>query len=225
MRLILIRHGQTPSNVEHFLDTAVPGPGLTELGLAQAAALPEALAGEPVDGVFASNLVRTQLTADPLAAALGLPVQVRDGLREISAGSLEMRNDRDAIISYLKTVFRWVEGDLDTRMPGGPDGRETFARFDAVIAELQASGLSMPVIFSHGAMIRAWCTARAENVEPDFMVENALSNTGMAVMESVPGEDGAPDSWRLLSWMGEAVGGRTLRDYGEDGPAGEDVVL
>lgn len=37
MRLILIRHGQTPSNVEHFLDTAVPGPGLTELGSQQMA--------------------------------------------------------------------------------------------------------------------------------------------------------------------------------------------
>lgn len=226
MRLILVRHGQTPSNIEHYLDTAAPGPGLTELGLAQAAALPEVLAGEPIDAVYASNLVRTQLTADPLAAALGLPVEVRDGLREISAGSLEMRNDREAIMEYLKTVYRWVKGDLDARMPGGPDGHETFARFDAVIAELQAAGLSMPVVVSHGAMIRAWTTARAENVEADFIVDGALSNTGMAVLESVPGDDGAtPGPWKLLSWMGEAVGGRELRDYGEDGPAGEDVKL
>ncbi|MCC9195724.1 histidine phosphatase family protein [Arthrobacter sp. zg-Y820] len=225
MRLILIRHGQTPSNVHHYLDTAVPGPGLTELGLAQAAALPEALAGEPIDAVYASNLVRTQLTAAPLAAALGLPVEVRDGLREVSAGSLEMRNDRDAVVAYLKTVYSWVKGDLDVHMPGGPNGHETFGRFDAVIAELQAAGLTMPVVVSHGAMIRAWCTFRADNVEPDFIVEGALSNTGMAVMESVPADDGAPDRWKLLTWMGEAVGGRELRDYGEDGPAGEDVLL
>lgn len=86
--------------------------------------------------------------------------------------------------------------------------------------------MKSPVVVSHGAMIRAWCTARAENVEPDFIVENALSNTGMAVMESVPaGDGGAPGSWNLLTWMGEAVGGRALRDYGEDGPAGEDVKL
>ncbi|MCM1975585.1 histidine phosphatase family protein, partial [Streptomyces sp. G1] len=37
MRLLLVRHGQTPTNVDYLLDTAVPGPGLTELGLAQAA--------------------------------------------------------------------------------------------------------------------------------------------------------------------------------------------
>lgn len=231
MRLILIRHGQTPSNVEHFLDTAEPGPGLTELGLAQAAALPHALAGEPIDGIFTSNLVRTQHTAGPLAAALGLPVEVRDGLREVSAGELEMRNDRDAIIAYLKTIYSWVRGDLDVRMPGGPDGRETFDRFDAVIDELRASGLTNPVIVSHGAMIRAWSTARAANTPPDFIVENALSNTGVAVMESVDGDGdgddgtGARGSWKLLTWMGEAVGGTALRDYGEDGPAGEDVQL
>ena len=225
MRLILIRHGQTPSNENHFLDTAVPGPGLTELGLAQAAALPEALGHEPIDGIYTSNLVRTQFTAAPLAAALGLPVDVRDGLREISAGNLEMRNDRDAIIAYLKTVYSWVKGDLGVHMPGGPNGHETFDRFDAVIAELLAAGHSTPVVVSHGAMIRAWCTARAANVEPDFIVDNALSNTGVAVMESADGDAGNPGSWNLLTWMGEAVGGRELRDYGEDGPAGEDVKL
>ncbi|MCC3268259.1 histidine phosphatase family protein [Arthrobacter gengyunqii] len=230
MRLILVRHGQTPSNEHHFLDTDVPGPGLTELGLAQAAALPEILGHEPIDGIFASNLVRTQLTAAPLAAALGLPVSIRDGLREISAGSLEMRNDRDAIIAYLKTVYRWVKGDLGVHMPGGPDGHETFARFDSVIDELHAAGLKNPVVVSHGAMIRAWCTARAKNLEPDFIVENALSNTGVAVMESADADADAPGhgtqgSWNLLTWMGGAVGGRALRDYGEDGPSGEDVKL
>ena len=31
MRLVLIRHGQTPSNVCGLLDTAPPGPGLTHI--------------------------------------------------------------------------------------------------------------------------------------------------------------------------------------------------
>ena len=225
MRLILVRHGQTPSNLDHFLDTDVPGPGLTALGLEQAAALPAALAGEPIDGIYASNLVRTQFTAQPLAAALGLPIQVRPGLREISAGALEMRNDREAITTYLKTVYSWVKGDLDVAMPGGPTGRQSLERFDAVVRELHDAGLAAPVVFSHGAIIRAWTTARAQNLEPDFIVENALSNTGTAVLESDPGPDGTPGPWRLLTWMGDAVGGRALRDYGEDGPAGEDVKL
>ena len=55
MRLILVRHGQTPSNIHGLLDTDAPGPGLTELGLAQAEAVPDALAQQPVDRLFVST--------------------------------------------------------------------------------------------------------------------------------------------------------------------------
>ena len=74
MRLMLIRHGQTPSNVLGLLDTNPPGPGLTDLGIRQAAALPATLAGCRIDAIYASNQPRAQLTAQPLAAARGLPV-------------------------------------------------------------------------------------------------------------------------------------------------------
>ena len=72
MRLLLVRHGQTPANVLGVLDTAVPGPGLTDLGRRQAAALPEALAEERIDAIVVTDLVRTHETAAPLVAATGL---------------------------------------------------------------------------------------------------------------------------------------------------------
>lgn len=213
MRLILVRHGQTPSNVRRLLDTDAPGPGLTALGREQARAVPAALGGEPVDGLLASNLVRTQHTAAPLAGDRDLPVDVDPRLREISAGSLEMRGDETAISTYLDTVYAWVRGDLDARMPDGPDGAETLGRFDEAVAHMRRAGLRSPVVFSHGAIIRAWSTARAVNVAPDFIAANPLSNTGIVVLE-----DG-PAGWQLLTWMGEAVGGPALQDDGEDGPA------
>src|SRR5437763_16103469 len=110
MRLLLIRHGQTPSNLKHLLDTAAPGPALTALGQEQAAALPQALAAEQIDALYASTLVRTQLTAAPLAAATRLEVQVRGGIRELGAGDLEMRGDDEAVALYLTTAFAWAEG-------------------------------------------------------------------------------------------------------------------
>ena len=45
-RLLLIRHGQTTSNVRQALDTALPGAALTDLGWSQAFAAGELLAGE-----------------------------------------------------------------------------------------------------------------------------------------------------------------------------------
>jgi len=47
----------------------------------------------PIEAIYASTLVSTQQTAAPLAAAHGLDVRVRAGLREVSAGELEMRFD------------------------------------------------------------------------------------------------------------------------------------
>lgn len=217
MKLLLIRHGQTPSNVRGLLDTGAPGAELTKLGHEQARALPKALDGEPIDALLVSTLVRTQLTASPLATARKLDTDVHDGLREISAGELEMRGDRDSIISYMTTVFAWASGDLERRMPGGPDGHETFGRFDAVIAEAHSSGIGTLAVVSHGAMIRSWAGARASNLSVPFVARNQLSNTGVVVLE------GGPAGWEALTWMGQAVGGPELADPLTDGPTADPV--
>jgi broad specificity phosphatase PhoE len=95
MKLLFVRHGQTPSSVAGLLDTATPGPGLTALGRNQADAIPQALKGMPIDALFVSRLVRTHLTARPLALDRGLEMTELSGIHEISAGSLENLADRD----------------------------------------------------------------------------------------------------------------------------------
>ncbi|MET8167582.1 histidine phosphatase family protein [Streptomyces sp. NPDC005329] len=215
MRLLLVRHGQTPTNVDYLLDTAVPGPGLTELGARQAAALPQALADEDVETLYASTLVRTQLTAAPLAAARGLDVLVRDGIREISAGDLEMapgNSERGEL--YMRTVFAWAAGDLALRMPGGESGAEFLARYDAVVAEAAASGAGTVAMVSHGAAIRAWAAARAVNVDVPYAAAHRLANTGTVVLDGSPA-----DGWKALSWAGA-----TVVPAGEGGPAGQPVA-
>ncbi|KAA1029476.1 histidine phosphatase family protein [Pseudonocardia sp. EV170527-09] len=71
LRLVLVRHGRTPSNVRHRLDTALPGPSLDELGRAQAEEVAGLLAGWPVRGLYASRATRAQETAAPIGRALG----------------------------------------------------------------------------------------------------------------------------------------------------------
>jgi probable phosphoglycerate mutase len=232
MRLLLIRHGQTPSNVGGLLDTGVPGPGLTDLGHEQAAALPGTLRGYRIDAVYASTQVRAQLTAAPLAAARTLPVQVRAGLREVSAGELEMRGDEPAIATYQRVLREWMSGAVHVAMPGGPLGSDVLDRFDAVVEEV--TGLlrrdvgenGCAVLVSHGAMLRLWATVRAwdlASVEDALGRRHTLHNTGMIVVESLPG--GPPGrAWRVLSWAGRAIGGPALDDPGADGPTGSDPV-
>jgi broad specificity phosphatase PhoE len=199
MRLILVRHGQTSSNVA-VLDTDEPGAGLTGLGLEQAAALPGVLREESIEVLYASTLVRTQQTAAPLASFLGLEVRIRDGLREVRAGALEMLGDDASVQTYLSTTFAWGSGDVHVRMPGAESGAEVFARYDAVVEEIAGSGAGTAAIVSHGSVIRAWTAARAENITPDFAARNALANTGAVLLEGSPS-----DGWHALAWEGRAM--------------------
>lgn len=218
MRLILVRHGQTSSNVGGLLDTAEHGADLTDLGREQAKALLDVLAEEPIGAIYASTLVRTQQTAGPLAESLGLDVLVRDGVREVNAGDLEMLGDMDSIRTYLETIFHWSAGDLDALMPGGENGTEVYARFDKVVAEVAGSGVNTAVLFSHGAAIRTWTAARADNITIDFAARNPVTNTGAVVLEGSPG-----DGWTVLTWEGHALGGPDVDTARTDGPAGEPV--
>jgi len=209
VKLILVRHGQTPSNVAGLLDTAPPGPGLTETGLRQARAVPAALAAQTVDAIFASNQTRAQQTAAPLAAARGLGVSVLAGLREIAAGDLEMAGDADSVHRYIGALFSWLDGDLTARIPGGPNGFDFLERYDAAVAAIAESIMNaagpdgVAVAVSHGAAIRAWAAIRAAGPASaeSGLGHRHLDNTGAVMVQRA--DDGA---WRVLEWRTEALG-------------------
>ncbi|OFI36988.1 histidine phosphatase [Arthrobacter sp. SW1] len=216
MRLLLIRHGQTPGNVLGQLDTAFPGPGLTELGERQAAALPEALADENIEAIYTSTLLRTQLTAAPLAKECGLEPVVLDGVHEIEAGALEKNTDHESHMRYMGTVFAWAGGDLDVRMPGAFTGHDFFERFDASVNKVAAAGHATAAIVSHGAAIRCWAGRRGEDIDTLFAETHQLPNTGIVVLDGDP-EQG----WRVLHWDRIPVGGLALADPTAEDPTGE----
>jgi probable phosphoglycerate mutase len=216
MRLLLLRHGQTHSNVIGALDTAVPGAPLNELGLRQAAAVPGALVGQEIDAISASTIVRTQQTAEPLAADRGITVAIRDGLREISAGSLEMLSDHESQGVYTATAFAWAKGDLELRMPGGESGHEFFQRYDAAIRDVLDSRAKVVVAVSHGAAIRTWVAARCDNTDGGFAGTHQLDNTGVAVLEGDRVHD-----WHLVEWQSTPLGGTGLADARAVDPTGE----
>ncbi|MCT1357556.1 histidine phosphatase family protein [Rothia kristinae] len=207
MRLILIRHGQTPSNIHGLLDTDAPGPGLTELGVAQAEAVPEALARQAVDGIFVSTLVRTHLTAAPLVRARGVEPVELDGFREVQAGDLEGTNTAQNQRTYIGTAFAWARGDRELAMPGGPTGVQFFARYDdaAARAAHAVGPEGTAAVFSHGAAIRCWASARIRGLDVAQMENTPLANTGYVIAE------GDPDSgWDLVEFHNAPAGGEAL---------------
>ncbi|MET9185166.1 histidine phosphatase family protein [Streptomyces tendae] len=214
MRLILIRHAQTPANVAYTMHTSLPGPALTHLGRQQAAALLPTLASEKIDALYASTHVRTELTAAPLAADRGLPILVRDGIREVSAGRWEGASDHASHTAFLELVFSWP-ADPTTRVPGGESGLDVLQRFDCVVYEAVRSGAQTVAMISHGVAIRVWLASRAANVTVEDVQQRELDNTGIVIIDrSVNG------TWHVQSWEGLPVGPVAREPWG-GGPAGQ----
>jgi len=86
MDLLLIRHGLP---VRRELLEGPADPELSEAGTAQARLLADYLATETIHAVYASPLRRAYQTAEPLAAAFGLPIAVVDGVAEWDRESSE----------------------------------------------------------------------------------------------------------------------------------------
>lgn len=205
LRLVLVRHGETPSNVVNALDSRPPGPSLTETGRRQAAAVAEALAALPVVAVYASVAIRAQETAAPIAAAHGQPVHVVEGIHEAFVGDLECRNDPEALTAFSAVFHRWTKaGDLDVPMPGGESAQHVLDRFLPVVVGIRARHLDgVVVLVSHGAAIRISSFALAPNVSAEFADQHRLNNTGRVVLEA---DGDSPTGWRCLEWAGAPVG-------------------
>lgn len=193
MRLILVRHGRTPSNVGFLLDTAEPGADLDDGGLEQAAELVERLSHHQIEAIYTSNLVRTQQTARPVAEERGLELQVLPELREISAGHDELSTDATR---YIGTLIAWGTGDLDARIPGGENAHEFFSRFDAAIHRIAQEGREVVMVVSHGAALRVWSMARVSGF-PEALGQAHLDNTGVIVVDGSPAE-----GWQLAELIG-----------------------
>ncbi len=196
VRLLLIRHGRTASNVGRLLDTGHPGAPLDETGLAQAEALVATLAGEPIGAVYTSDLTRARQTGTPLARARGLTVRELPGLREIYAGDDDMSPDWGP---YVDVLDSWHD-DLTNCLPNGENAVVFMDRFDRAVAEIAASGVDCAALVSHGAALRVWVPARATNLTPGAARTWRLDNTDVIVAEGDP-EQG----WRIVSWADQMI--------------------
>ena len=191
LRLLLARHGRTAANATHVLDSRLPGSALDDHGRAQAELLARRLATWPIRAVHASRATRAQQTAAPVAAALGFPVGVVDGVHEVDLGDMEGRNDEAALETFAEVYAGWWRGDLDARMPGGESAAEVRARFLPALAGLVDGATGGDVLLvSHGAAVRLAAAALLGETAETFYVPNA----GVVVLR----REG--DGWALEGW-------------------------
>ncbi|MGV0810461.1 histidine phosphatase family protein [Mycolicibacterium boenickei] len=195
--LTFVRHAQSAGNASGLIDSSTPGPQLTDLGRSQAVTSAQRLSPHRYDGIFASTMVRTQQTAQPMADTLGEPVTVLPGLREVEAGIYEGQPEAAAVDTYFSAPQQWLRGDRNARIPGSLDGNEFDARFDEAVQQIYDSGDDKPVAYSHGAAIMLWVQMNVGNPNPQLLMNHPLNNTSYVVVTGNP-----TDGWTLTDWDG-----------------------
>ncbi|WP_435405175.1 histidine phosphatase family protein [Mycolicibacterium houstonense] len=194
--LTFVRHAQSAGNASGLIDSSTPGPQLTELGRSQAVTSAQRLSPNRYDGIFASTMIRTQQTAQPMADTLGEPVTVLPGLHEVEAGIYEGQPEASAA-QYFAAPEQWLRGDRNARIPGSIDGNEFDSRFDGAVQQIYDSGDDNPVAYSHGAAIMLWVQMNVANPNPQLLMDHPLNNTGYVVIKGNP-----TDGWTLTDWDG-----------------------
>ncbi len=115
--LLLIRHGENDYLKKSRLPGRLPDIHLNKHGREQAAALAESLKAAPIRAIYSSPLERAVETAEPLAQALGLAIQVRPGLLDTDVGEWEGLH-----LKKLRKLPLWKqvqELPSQVRFPGG----------------------------------------------------------------------------------------------------------
>ena len=123
-RIIVVRHGETAWNVA----TRIQGQldiELNQTGRWQAQRLAQALAGEGLDAIYASDLARARDTARMVACRAGLDLRTETGLRERGFGSFEGLTFAEVEQRFPEQARRWRQRDASF----GPQGGETLMAF------------------------------------------------------------------------------------------------
>lgn len=154
LRLYLLRHGETTFSQGGGYCGDLD-PDLTPEGMAMAQAFAEAYKSVAWEGIYVSPRKRTIATAKPLCDALGIEMQLRDGLREISYGEWEGKTPDEIQQDSSETYLRWMTEPAWNAPPGGETAVQIASRAMPVITELELQHRTGNVlVVSHKATIR-----------------------------------------------------------------------
>jgi probable phosphoglycerate mutase len=153
-RLYLIRHGATSLSTEDRFSGGTDV-DLSDEGRWQAECLARRLADDHIVAFYASPMRRTLETATIIAKPFALPLETRDGLREIHHGRWETMRRAEVEAQYAEEYAAWQEDPFTFAPEGGESGLMVMARSLPVIRDIVVKHVGQTVaVVSHKATIR-----------------------------------------------------------------------
>jgi glucosyl-3-phosphoglycerate phosphatase len=153
-RLLLLRHGQSTWNADGRWQGQADPP-FSPLGEEQARDAAGRLRAGDFSRVVSSTLRRARQTAEILAEALGLAVDVDPDLQEIDVGDWEGLTRAEINERAPGALADWSEGRSESTPGGEPRTHLTDrARAALLRAAAEAGAGDRVLVVSHGALIR-----------------------------------------------------------------------
>ena len=105
--------------------------------------------------IYCSPLTRTMKTAKPLADAISMTIETRNGLKEIAYGNWEGKTPQQVNQEYHDEYIRWLADPGWNSPTGGEKGIDIARRSSEVLEEIeQKHTLGNVLVISHKATIR-----------------------------------------------------------------------
>lgn len=135
LELILIRHGETDSNIRQTY-LGWTDAELNERGVAQVQLLRDRLKDTKIDGIYSSPLKRTMQTAKIINEKYNLHIAYSEGLKERNFGIWDDLTHKELTQRYPVEYSEWVSDWVKYRIKDGESAIEAYDRSAVFAAEL-----------------------------------------------------------------------------------------
>jgi broad specificity phosphatase PhoE len=176
MNLLMVRHGEIPSNVNKVYAGKSPE-YLTARGVQQAIQVSEILRNQEIHALYSSPIQRALQTAQIIADATGIELRVDDSFRELEMGPWEGMSESNVARHYPDEWRIWNSRPAELRLPGRETLNELLDRALTGVRNLYRSvSGNNTVIVTHVAIIRVlllWHANKSMNLYKTIHVPNA----------------------------------------------------
>jgi alpha-ribazole phosphatase/probable phosphoglycerate mutase len=176
MNLLMVRHGEIPSNVNKVYAGKSPE-RLTEKGVYQAKDVTEKLKGFKVHALYSSPIQRARQTAEIIGEKIGEDVLVNEEFREMELGPWEGLSEKDVARMYPEEWRIWQNRPAELKLPERETLGELLKRALTGVRNIFRDITDYNVVIvTHVAIIRVlllWHAKKSLNLYKSIHVPNA----------------------------------------------------
>jgi len=199
-RVLLLRHAESANpSIFHGAESDV---GLSERGRHQAEAVAAVLAGYRPEQLICSAMLRARATAEPIARACGLSIQIEPDLHERRVGALSGTPTGLNEGIWPDTLNRWLAGEIGYAPPGAESFDAIRQRVLPVWERVTAVSTGQTqVIVAHGVVCKVLLLSiLAGYTITDWKRLGPIYNVAITelTLDGMDGREGRRDVWHAV---------------------------